>query len=198
MERVKAAKLSAAREYFTAELKTVMEKQHVSARPGSFEYIVDLMVRYLESENFFVKGPEGKLQQNVLADLYAEYRQGTPEARKLTLQRLGDICLLISGFFADSLKRKLVDLDYYLGMGGSAYWKLSHLTSAQGLYRELALKIKPFSDVLGEMSERSGLQTNSDLLRLYERWLFTGSERLKTVLSEHGITPIKIKTKTKQ
>jgi hypothetical protein len=122
---------------------------------------------------------------------------GSPEAKKLTLRRLGDICLLISGFFADSLKRKLVDLDYYLGMGGSAYWKLSNLSDAGTLYRELAMKFKPFSDVLGEMSERSGLNSNSDLLRIYEKWLLTGSDRLKILLSEHGIAPVPIQIKTK-
>ena len=194
MERVKPAKLSGVREYFSGELKSAMERQKLSAKPGSVDYLADLLVRYMDSESFFVKNAEGKLENNILADLYAQYMQGSQSTRRITLRRLGDICLLITGFFADSLKRKVVDIDYYFGMGGSAYWKLSHLNEGAGsLYQELAVKFKPFSDVLGEMSERSGLQSNSDLLRLYERWLFTGSERIKGVLFEHGITPLKIK-----
>jgi len=37
------------------------------------------------------------------------------------MQRLGDTALFIAGVFADSLNRKLVDVDYYVAMGGTAY-----------------------------------------------------------------------------
>lgn len=191
---------AAARDFFRGELKSLMDKQQVSAQTESFEYLVDLMLRYMESDSFFVKSSDGKLEENVLADLYAEYLQGSSEKKKLVLQRLGDICLLVSGFFSDSLKRKIVDVDYYHGMGGSAYWMLSqiHFSGVSALYKELSVKFKPFSGVLGELSERTGIQTNSDLLRLYERWLMTGNERLRGLLSEHGIaTPVVVETKIK-
>ena len=191
MDRVKVPNLSSARDFFATELKSVMAKNQVTAQPGAVDYLVNLLLGYLESEKFFVKNGDGKLEDNVLADLYAEYIHGGPETKKIVLRRLGDICLLVTGFFADSLKRKLVDLDYYLGMGGSAYWQLSHFHSGgKPIFEELALKFRPFSDILGELSERSGLQTNSDLLRLYERWLFTGSERLRRLLSENGISTV--------
>ena len=188
--------VASARDFFSGELRTVMERHRVSAQKPSFDYLVDLMVHYMDSDRFFVKDADGKLQNNVLADLYIEYLNGTPERKKHSLKRLGDICLLISGFFADSLKRKVVHLDYYLGMGGTAYWKLSRLANGP-VFHELAVKFKPYADVLGEMSERSGLQSNSDLLRLYERWLCTGSDRLKSLLSEHGIAPVKMDVKTR-
>lgn len=201
MRATKAPQVTVARDFFRGEIKSLMEKQQVNAQTESVDYLTNLMVRYMDSDRFFVKKAEGKLENNVLADLYGEYLQGNTEKKKLSLQRLGDICLLISGFFADSLKRKIVDVDYYLGMGGSAYWTLSqlHLSAVAPLYKELSVKFKPFSSVLGEFSERSGLTTNADLLRLYERWLLTGSDRLRGLLSEHGIaTAVPIDTKLKQ
>ena len=198
MKSVKSSKVTGAKDFFRGELKSVMEKQQVSAQTESIEYLADIMLRYMESDTFFVKNAEGKLENNILADLYAEYIQGSVQKKKLTLQRLGDICLLISGFFSDSLKRKVVDIDYYFGMGGSAYWTLSQIHASHGstLYKELSMKFKPFSGILGELSERSGLQTNADILRLYERWLMTGSERLRGILSEQGIaTPLTTETK---
>jgi hypothetical protein len=49
------------------------------------------------------------------------------------------------------------------------------------------------------MSETSGLQSNTDLLRTYERWLLTGNDRLKSRLRDHGIaTPVVVETKFKQ
>jgi hypothetical protein len=108
---------------------------------------------------------------------------------------------MITGVFPDSLNKKIVDVEYYLGMGGTAYHHLSDLqlsAPCRSMFRELSEKFKLFSEVLCEMSEKSGLQSNSNLLRVYEKWLQTGSERLKNVLGEHGIAaPIKIDPKVK-
>ncbi len=190
-----------ARNFFSERLQNAMERQQVSAQAKSQEYLVELLVRFMQSDRFFVKLGEGKLENNVLAYMYNDFLQGDLETKRMSLQRLGDICLFVSGFFPNSLSRKVVDVDYYQGMGGTAYLQLSHLQwteLAQTLYRELAEKFKPFCNVLGEVSERSGISNNSDLLRLYERWLLTGSEHLKTLLSEHGIhSPVFFDIKTK-
>jgi len=201
MDKIKPAGVTDVRSFFADELKSVMRKQQVDAKKDSFEYLVDLLLRYMSSETFFVKNTDGKLEENVLAHLYADFLNGNTEIKHRALRRLGDICLVITGLFPDSLNRKLVDIDYYFGMGGNAYAHLSQLqltTLARAVYNELSVKFKPFSDVLGEMSERSGLQSNSDLLRLYEKWLITGNERLKSMLATHGIqAPFKIDRTTK-
>jgi len=192
MKRAGKAKtrIHIARDFFVAELGNVLSRNRVPTQHETVEYMADVMVRYLESENFFARSDGGRLKHHVLADLYAEYLAGSSESRKFTLRKLGDLCLLISGFFADSLKRKVVDIDYYLGMGETAYWTLSHmhLPPVKVLYQEMAQKMRPFSSALGELSERTGVQSNSDLLRVYERWLHTGSDRLRNLLHQHGIT----------
>ena len=48
-----------------------------------------------------------------------------PIVRFELLKKLGDRSLYISGFFADSLQRKVVDVDYYAEMGGVAYGALA-------------------------------------------------------------------------
>lgn len=201
MERAKPNTVLEASSFFAAELRTVMEKHQLSAQGESFNYLVHLLVRSIESEKFFVKRADGKLDNNFLVEMYTESLGADVAVKKAALQRMGDVCLVISGFFAESLQRKLVDVDYYFGMGGTAYRQLSHLqlnTGMKSVYGELSEKFKPFSNVLNEMSERSGIQSNKDLIRLYERWLTTGSERLKAVLNEHGIaTPIIVDAKIK-
>ena len=191
MDRVKPATLVDVRNYFADELKVVMEKHRLSALETSTLYLASLLSRHIESHNFFAVGPNGKLADNFLTDLYIQYLQAKPEEQKLVLQRLGDVCLLVSGYFSDSLRRKVVDLSFYFGMGGSAYYNLSVMsdkTETKETFGELANKFQSFSNVLGEMSERSGLQSNKDVLRLYERWIVTGSERIRSVLNEKGIT----------
>ena len=160
MSEVKAASVKGAREYFSGELRTVLERQQVSAEGGALDYLADLLLHYMKSETFFAKGSDGKLENNVLADIYADYLNGNNETKKVSLKRLGDICLLITGLFPDSLRRKIVDIDYYFGMGGSAYQQLAHFqlnAFTRTLFAELSAKFIPFSNVLGEMSERSGL-----------------------------------------
>lgn len=202
MDGVKQKAFTNAQEYFADELRAVLGKHQISAQEHSFNYLVGLLCRHIQSDQFFVKRGDGRLDHHFLVDLYNEYAQGDLQKKKIVLQRLGDICLLISGFFAESLQRKIVDIGYYFGMGGTAYKQLSDLqidAKMKELYGELSFKFQPYSNVLNEMSERSGINSNKDLLRLYERWLTTGSDRIKNVLEEHGISsPISIDIKIKQ
>jgi hypothetical protein len=115
------------------------------------------------------------------------------------LKQLADFALYISGFFQDSLSGKLVDVDYYIQMGGNAYHRLHDLSRFRGsgeafgeTFLELALNFIKYVDVLSEISEKSNLLTASDLLRLYEKWLSTRSTRLLKKLEELGIQPLRI------
>lgn len=191
MSRLKQASMPSAREYFSNELTSALKQHKVAAENGTFQYLVELLVTYIETEKFFEKTKDGKFGNNYLVDLYARYLTAGPEEKKTLLKRLGDVCLIVSGYFAASLSRKIVGIDYYFGMGGTAYRTLSQSqmqsSITRGLFVELATKFPAFSNVLGELSERSGVQSNSDLLRLYERWLATGSETLRARLYQHGI-----------
>lgn len=202
MDRVKPATFSDLRDYFTLELRAVMEKHKLPARDASVVYLASLLSRHIESDRFFCVGPDGKPTDTLLTDLYIQYLQAKTEEKKIILQRLGDICLMVSGYFAESIRGKLVDLGFYFGMGGSAYHNLAHMiqeTEPKETFDELSAKFESFSNVLGEMSERSGLQSNKDVLRLYERWITTGSDRLRNLLTDKGIpVPVKINLKSSQ
>jgi hypothetical protein len=97
----------------------------------------------------------------------------------------------MSGFFADSFKRKIVDVDYYVSMGEYAYGSLSRRdeNAFSDVFGELARKFVGFMDVLSDISERTGRAQGLDILRLYEKWLRTGSSRDGQKLIDHGIIP---------
>ena len=97
----------------------------------------------------------------------------------------------MSGFFADSFQRKLVDVDYYVSIGGTAYTALSRFETDtfSSVFAELADNFVGFVDVLSEVSERASCSSNADLLRLYGRWLKTGSRRSGQLLLERGVVP---------
>ncbi len=97
----------------------------------------------------------------------------------------------MSGFFPDSFHRKAVDVDYYVSMGEYAYGSLSRRdTDAFGeVFSELARKFVAYMDVLSDVSEHSGIRSSMDVLRLYEKWLRTGSARDGQRLIDRGIVP---------
>lgn len=106
---------------------------------------------------------------------------------------MGDTSLYVSGFFSESLQRKLVDVDYYIQMGGAAYSQLARYFRSSpdsivfgDVYGELGLKFGRFVDVLAEISETT-MSGNQGLVHLYEKWLRTGSEWTERRLRAQGV-----------
>ena len=109
-----------------------------------------------------------------------------------SLKQIGDVSLFMSGFFPDSFRRKLVDVDYYVQIGGLAYNALSRQepdTFCAGLLgaRREVRRVRRRA-VRGQRAVRPARPT-LDLLRLYERWLTTGSLRSGQLLVERGVVP---------
>jgi hypothetical protein len=113
-----------------------------------------------------------------------------PGERVSTLKQVGDTSLYVAGFFAESLGRSLVDVEYYVGIGQSAYAQLARSLSAQrsltDVYAELAQKFPAFVDVLAEIRKRTDFAT-SDVTRLYEIWLRTRDEWIEKKLRAAGV-----------
>ncbi len=112
-------------------------------------------------------------------------------ARRRQLRALADAALFMSGFFSDRLARQAVSVGYCARVGGFAYQELGSTRSETlaPTFAELGSRFLQFADVLTEVSEQSALTSDSDLLRLYERWLEHGSARSQRRLLERGIIP---------
>ena len=65
-----------------------------------------------------------------------------------------------------------------------------HPAFFEPLFDELREKFIDFVDVLNEVSERSNLSSDKDVLRLYEIWIRTGSKRSGAQLRKLGIEPV--------
>lgn len=185
------------REHFRDSIHTALSNQKVEAGEDTVYYVVNLLAYFAHSENLFSQTAEG-VDLKPLALIYAEAVEANSlEERLSALRRLGDVALLISGVFSSSLNRKVVDVDYYMAMGGSAYAHLSDISRGTvrgkvfcAIFGELSDKFPRFVDVLAEVSEQSGLSSQTDIMRLYEIWLHTGSRRAADRLRKLGIQPI--------
>ena len=117
-----------------------------------------------------------------------------PGERVRTLKQVGDTSLYVAGFFAESLTRSLVDVEYYVGIGQNAYSQLARQLgggkSITEVYEELSAKFPEFVDVLAMVRKRiaiAELGATTDIGRLYEIWLRTRDEWVEKKLKEAGI-----------
>lgn len=172
--------------FFNDLVSEALTQRKLNTLPLASKYLVDLLEFYTSSSNL-------DNNNDTLAEMYLKAVQEESHAIKNEkLKKLGDLSLYISGFFGDSLKRKVVDIDYYAEIGGRAYGHLSqeiqeHTFSK--LYDEISTKFLEFVDVLTIVSQKSLIQSNEDLLRLYDRYVTTGSELARNQLLEKGLIP---------
>lgn len=171
------------RAFFENRVDTAFKRLGFRPRALSRQYLVELLESFMFSGKVFEKG-------ETLAELYLRAMSAPGPQRLQMLKKLGDGSLYISGFFGDSLTNKMVDIDYYVDMGGTAYGTLA-VASGDGdlavVYDEYARNFGAFVDVLTFISQESLIQSNGDLLRLYDRFVTTGSRLAEEQLAEKGL-----------
>jgi hypothetical protein len=174
-------------EYFKELVESALARQHVQAGDLTEYYLVNLLCQYIRLD---ARADRAEHFEPLAIRLGRALESGGSEQRA-RLRSIGDFSLFMSGFFSDSFRRGLVDVDYYKSMGEYAYGSLSRRdedTFAE-VFGELARKFVGFMDVLADISERTALTSTPDVLRLYEKWLRTGSERDGQRLIDRGVIP---------
>jgi len=173
-------------EYFKQLVEGALAHQRLQSSEHTTFYVVNLLAAFVCPQ----RDTADALQEPLALRLARAMQTGGARQRE-GLRQVGDVSLFLSGFFADSLARKLVDVDYYITIGGYAYGYLSRRDDdgCAPVFSELAEKFTRFVDVLSEVSDRSGTNSSTDLLRLYEKWLRTRSSRNGDLLLERGIVP---------
>jgi len=173
-------------EYFKELVDGALSRQGLATQDLTAYYVVQLLASFLQ-RRFTTEQDAGT---PLVVRLGRALDSGGMQQRA-SLKEIGDVALFVSGFFSDSLNRKLVDVDYYVSIGGCAYNVLSRVETDMfsPVFAELGEKFVGFVDVLTEVSERTSCSSNADLLRLYEKWLKTGSRRSGQLLVERGVVP---------
>ncbi|HEY7725815.1 MAG TPA: hypothetical protein VH880_10800 [Anaeromyxobacteraceae bacterium] len=177
------------REFFREAVSSALSSRRLRIQGETELYLVNLLASNLE-----VRGPdpgaEG-FEDEPLAFILARALEGDREQRYREMKRLGDTALFLSGFFSDHLARTPVGARYYAAMGEQAYGSLAEgrlgSRRVEALYDELARRFGDFADLFAEIAELSDLRSNRGLVRLYQRFLVTGSQRLADRLRRRGL-----------
>ncbi|MBC8133733.1 MAG: hypothetical protein H7X95_12185 [Deltaproteobacteria bacterium] len=170
--------------FFRDEVDKAFRAEGLEADQLTEHYLVHLLAGYAAQP----------IEERPLAIRLLESIQASPRERRVTLREIGDSALFISGFWGDSLGGKLIDVDYYIEMGGTAYGELARAGAAGGkepfaaVFEELAANFSRFVEVLMTISHRTARARNhQNVVRLYERWLHTKSGWAARRLAEEGV-----------
>jgi hypothetical protein len=176
-------------EYFRELVDDVAGQQQLGLDPMTSYYVVQLLSTFARTDAaacdaFWTEQPLGALLGEAIA-------AGGSEQRR-RLRKVGDATLVLSGLFPARLSRSLVDVHYYMRIGGIAYDSLSHDDADlfSPAFAELASRFGDVADLLGDVGDRCQLGSPADLLGLYERWQKTGSVRCARRLVARGVVPV--------
>ncbi len=176
--------------YFGEIVRDALRARAVGASDAAAHYIVGLLAEFAQQKP--------KLDQPFTLQLRdaLEERGATRFQR---LRTLGDHVLYVLGFFGGAVKRRGADPEYVMSVGSSAYGHASAMMRMCGtavghdVLNELSEHYDRFVIVLTDVAEATGAATTDDasVLRLYERWQATGSERIAATLNELGLFPVR-------
>ena len=165
-------------EFFHEVVTDALEALRLDATEPAEWYLVSLLGDFTR-----VRITDEPLALKLVGEPAAE-----PSQRVKQLKEVGDTSLYVSGFFSESLGRKLIDADYYIGLGSRAYAELAGRLggSLTEVYRELAEKFPRFVDVLAVVRRRCDF-VGADVVRLYEEWLRTRDAWVEKKLRAFGV-----------
>ena len=118
------------------------------------------------------------------------------------LRTLGDGVLYVSGFFGEHFETRGIEQSYVSTLGASAYENAAAMLrhggpnegAAPDLFRELAEKFRMFMRLVADIADSLRAQsasTDRAVIKLYERWLQTGSTPIAEALTSYGLVPMR-------
>ena len=177
--------------FFVEVVEDAMKARRVEATEGATHYLVALLADYAHP----AKTAGETLERPMTLLLDEALHAPVPAERFERLRVLGDGVLYGCGFFGDHFEARGIDLAYMHGLGTRAYGAASSMLRRQegpDVFGELAQRFGVFVDVVAEVADATiamGTENPKGLLKVYERWLKTGSERLASALTSHGVVP---------
>lgn len=177
-------------DFFEEAVTDAMKTRSLDASDGARTYLVSLLAEAAKPGSTVERALEGSLTL-MLGEALETPQVGDRFER---LRCVGDGVLYGTAFFADHFQARGVDQGYLIGIGRSAYEGAGSLLRRGGdepldLFGELSEKFASFVAVLAHVADTTiarSVASSRGIVKLYERWLRTGSDSLADALSAHG------------
>lgn len=180
--------------YFEALLRDAMAAERLSLSTTSSAYVLQLVTEYSGRDALYGAGDRDERGTPALATLYQRAIEAAPRERFNAYRQLGDVALVVAGFFAPHVeRRKTVDLRYYADMGSAAYHHAATLAHGAFLdiFGELSTSFGKVIEVLTRIAEKTTLPVRKDVGALFDRWSMNpdSAELMRRLLSQ-GLVPV--------
>lgn len=133
-------------------------------------YLIQLLDRYTNK-------PE--LLKQIIATAFLDALKLKRQQRDVSLQHVGDQCLLFTGLFPHMIEKRHVKIRYFVDLGRSAY--ASIFTGSNLIFNNLAMEFVLLMDILQSVRQCSELLP----LQAYEQWHELGSQRAYKILQSY-------------
>jgi hypothetical protein len=194
--------------FFFEVVEDSLRLRGVEATGGATHYLVELLADYAHPDQ---RAGE-TLERPITLLLDEAVKETDPAERFERLRTIGDGVLYGCGFFGDHFDARGIDPKYLHGLGARAYGTASSMLrrgadgtspaspgrgrkleeAGSDLFAELADNFAAFVAVVSDVADTTvamSTETARGLLKVYERWLKTGSERLANALTSRGVMP---------
>lgn len=157
--------------FFKERVDEVFVHREVRSTEDSAFYLVQLLTRFVCPEGRLVD--VGPRPVHPLGAMLLTAAQENDSYRRFVLLRdVGDMSLLLAGFFADSLRRRRVQADYYAHLGGAAYGSAAETCRPSAnapVFEELARDFLVFAGVLADVAARCDLADTDTVQSAWSR-----------------------------
>jgi hypothetical protein len=187
----------AASDYFRLEIEKISRNQGLSLNEEVKGYLSSLLVKFLNTQNLSLKlpgeEPLNEEKDRTPTQFWLEIQALPLKQQYYALQILGDYSLFTSGFFGEKIRKSLLDMDYYQALGGQAYYRAGEIQEnisaekALNIFFTLADSFKKVTGIFAELYDKTLINHNEGLLKLFERWEKKGSPHIERLLLQSGM-----------
>ena len=190
--------------FFHEVVGEAVKTRQVDATEEAMSYLVALLTEFAHPDPVM-----GDTFNRPLDFLLDEAFRTTGAERFQKLRTLGDGVLYITGFFGDHIENRGVDMGYVTSVGATAYRGAASMLrrptgdtierskrpdDIDNVFGELSAKFDRFVEVLTTVADTTLAQQargERGILKLYERWLRSGSSTLARELGARGLVPVR-------
>ncbi|KAA0258785.1 hypothetical protein FHQ18_02225 [Deferribacter autotrophicus] len=157
-------------------------------------YILNLLKKLAKTNDLFTNE---FVKEMAIAEIFMEAFHRNLFEKINMLKLAGDLSLILSGLYPESLNKKLVDIDYYIKMGRSSYKELANIYAnysskldIMNLYVQLKREFLNLVEILTEIADELNFINRNNLSNIQLRWHKSGISKYKKILDENKIIPL--------
>lgn len=158
--------------YFFQGLAELNKKSLCPVPESVIFYSSDVLDKFSLSQEFF-EVSDGKVREKVLGVKLLEATQLPREEQKRVYKEVGDMSLMLCGYFSESVNKKIIDVHYYAQIGRTAFGHLNNVVPSfldiPCFYGMVATSFGPLTSLISMLASKSGQHKDHYLLQVLKK-----------------------------